>query len=77
MTIRKAVEWWSTVPVIHLNHPGGTDERQSSKWKSHGQLRAHDIPYFGKATDIAAEYLGKPAHVDKAHGKHYGFHAGA
>lgn len=77
VTIRKAVEWWSHVPVIHLNHPGGTDERQATLWKSHGELRAHDIPYWGKAADIAAKYLGKPAHVDVKHGEFYGLHAGA
>jgi hypothetical protein len=50
------VEWWSTVPVIQLNHPGGIDPAQQRKRKRHGQLKAHEIPYWGKAVDIAAKY---------------------
>jgi hypothetical protein len=71
VTSRKLVEWWSHVPVIHLNHPGGHDERQKDRWKSHGELRAHDIPYWGRATDIASEYLGAPAPVDSKHKETY------
>lgn len=56
ITVRKQVDWWSTCPIIHLNHPNGTDERQSTKLKSHGQLKALDIPYWGKASEIALRY---------------------
>ena len=56
ITLRKKIEWWSTCPIIHLNHPSGTDERQSKKWKAHGQLKALDIPFWGKASDIALRY---------------------
>lgn len=56
ITLRKLVEWWSTCPIIHLNHPDGTDGRQVNKFKLHGQLKAIMIPYWGKASDIAVRY---------------------
>jgi hypothetical protein len=77
VTNRKMVEWWSTVPVVQLNHPGGNDERQQEQHKAHGEIRAHDIPYWGKAREIAARYLGKPPHVDPLHGEVDGLSSGA
>lgn len=56
---RKAVEWFSTTPVIQLNHPSGTDPRQKHRWKKHGEIKAYDIPVWGKATDIVAHYYGQ------------------
>lgn len=56
ITLRNMQLWWSTTPIIHLNHVNGTDERQSTQWKTHGELKAIDIPYWGKASDIANEY---------------------
>jgi len=64
---RKSVEWWSTAPVVQLNHSSGIDVRQNQQRKEHGQLRAHDVPYWGKAVDIAAKYLGRPVEVPKKH----------
>jgi hypothetical protein len=58
VTPRKMVEWYSTVPIIQLNHPHGIDETQQRKWKKHGQLKAYDIPYWGKAEDIVRIYNG-------------------
>jgi hypothetical protein len=56
LTLRKMVEWWSTCPIIHLNHRDGTDGRQAATAKLHGQLKAYDIPFWGKAVDIARRY---------------------
>jgi len=56
LTLRKLVEWWSTCPIIHLNHRDGTDGRQAATAKLHGQLKAYDIPFWGKAVDIARRY---------------------
>lgn len=56
ITKRKLKEWWSTVPIIHLNHKEGTDGRQIAQAKLHGQLKAYEIPYWGKAADIAMRY---------------------
>ena len=62
---RPEVDWYSTCPVVQLNHPTGTDvghhKRDSdgrSMVKKHGQIKAFDIPYWGKATDIIKEYNG-------------------
>lgn len=58
VTHRKCMEWWSTTPVIQVNHPQGIDPAQQEQHKKHGQLKAHDIPYWGKAVDIVARYNG-------------------
>lgn len=60
---RDAVEWYSTVPIIQLNHPNGIDLSQQRKWKKHGQIKANDIPFWGKAKDIAGIYNGSKAWI--------------
>ena len=67
VTRRKSVEWWSTVPVVQLCHPTGSEAASRNSFKRHGQLKAHDIPYWGSSKTIASEYLGRPAVVDKKH----------
>jgi hypothetical protein len=52
------VEWYSTTPVVQVNHSGGIDETQQRQWKKHGQIKAYDIPHWGKATDIVEVYNG-------------------
>lgn len=62
LTPRNLVEWYSSVPVIQLNHPTGTDVGHSKRSdgrkmvKKHGLIQAYDIPYWGKATDILRYY---------------------
>lgn len=56
ITLRNMVLWWSTCPIIHLNHKEGTDDRQTAMYKLHGQLKAKEIPYWGKASYIANQY---------------------
>lgn len=56
VTDYKAVDWFSTVPVIQLNHPQGIDETQQRQWKKHGQIKAYHIPYWGKSRNIAKVY---------------------
>lgn len=56
VTVRKKAEWYSSTPIVQLNHPGGIDETQQRKWKKHGQIRAYNIPYWGKSKDIAEVY---------------------
>jgi hypothetical protein len=57
---RNKVEWWSTTPVVQLNHPSGSDIRQKTKWKSHGQLKAFDIPHWGKSSELVKRYTQHP-----------------
>lgn len=67
VTHRRAVEWYSTAPLVQLNHDDGIDPAQRVRRKMHGQLRAHDIPYWGKAVDIASVYLGHKTRVPRQH----------
>ena len=59
------VEWYCKNPIVMLNHPTGTDSgvypvRPDGRKmvKKHGQMKAYDIPYWGKATDIIKVYNG-------------------
>lgn len=56
VSLRGCVEWYSYGPIVQLNHPSGTDETQRRRWKRHGQIRAYDIPFWGKAKDIIRIY---------------------
>lgn len=56
VTVRKCEEWYGSNPIVQLNHLWGTDERQQTAWKKHGQIKAIEIPYWGKARDIVDVY---------------------
>jgi hypothetical protein len=56
VSIRNSTEWYSYGPIVQLNHTSGCDSTQQRKWKRHGQIRAYDIPYWGKASDIVRIY---------------------
>lgn len=54
VTVRKCVEFWSGIPVIHLNHDNGTDSLGHKK--KLGEYRALEIPYWGRAEDIVEHF---------------------
>ena len=54
VSLRNCTKWWATEPTIHINHPNGTDS--TSYRKRMGTFRAYDIPYWGSADKIIAEY---------------------
>ena len=54
VTERNLEKFYSDVPCIQLNHPNGTDSTQTRK--KMGQIKALDIPYWGKAEDIIKLY---------------------
>lgn len=56
VTSRNSVDWFCSNPIVQLNHPCGTDDRQKTRWKKHGQIKAIEIPHWGKATDIVRIY---------------------
>jgi len=64
VTVRECVEWYSHVPIIQLNHPTGSDTgdygmvKGRRMIKKHGQIKAYNIPYWGKAVDVIKEYSG-------------------
>jgi hypothetical protein len=47
---------WAEVPSIHINHIDGTDPLSNQTRKRPGQLKAHNIPYWGEAKEIVKEY---------------------
>lgn len=53
----KYVQFWTTEPVINLNHIHAIDPREQKKVKRMGYLRAFDIPIWGKAKDIAKKFV--------------------
>jgi len=55
---RNKVEFYSFGPIVQLNHVEAGEDRQRRKWKRHGQMRAYNIPYWGKAEDIVRKYNG-------------------
>lgn len=44
------------VPTVHFNPPNATDPLAKQHRKRLGQLKAYDIPYWGKAEDIISHY---------------------
>lgn len=56
ITQRKQVEFFSNISIIQLNHPEGTEQRQKEQRKAHAEIRAYDIPHWGKAENIQRYY---------------------
>lgn len=56
ITQRKQVEFFSNVSIVQLNHPQGTEQRQKEQRKAHAEIRAYDIPHWGKAENIQRYY---------------------
>jgi len=65
VTVRNCVEWYCHNPIVQLNHDAGTDNGSYGivngvhLIKKHGQMKAYDIPYWGKATEIIKKYKGE------------------
>jgi hypothetical protein len=59
VTPRKAVEWWCKFPSINLAHPAGASPTYigpTGVKRKEGELKAYDIPYWGKAAGIAEAF---------------------
>lgn len=57
ITRRKMVEYYSSNPIVQLSHDYGTEERQRKHRKAHAQIKAFDIPNWGRGIDIIQKYL--------------------
>jgi hypothetical protein len=57
ITLRKAVDFFSEVPIVQLSHPEGAEKRQQIMRKRHAEIKAYDIPYWGKVDDLRKHYL--------------------
>lgn len=56
ITLRKQVDFFSREPIVQLSHPSGTEDRQQIMRKRHAEIRAFDIPYWGKAENVVRHY---------------------
>lgn len=58
LPLHNCVQVWSKVPVIHLNHENGTEFKNAhhKRRKNPGEIRAFDIPDWGKAKDLVKQY---------------------
>lgn len=52
VTPRRSVEFYSETGIIQINHDKGTEDRQRRYRKRLGQVKAFDIPRWGRAADI-------------------------
>ncbi len=56
ITIRKSIEVFSEISVIQINHEMGIDDRAKRHRKGLGQIKAYDIPYWGKAEELIKNF---------------------
>jgi hypothetical protein len=56
ITLRQADEFFTTIPLVNLNHNLATDILQANRRKRHGTMRAYDIPHWGPASQLVKEY---------------------
>lgn len=56
VTPRKSVEWYSKIGLVQINHDDGTEDRQQRHRKDFGQIKAFDIPVWGRAEDLIKKY---------------------
>jgi len=55
--VRNCEEQYSKTSIIHFNHDSASEERQRNKRKSYGQIKAYDIPYWGRAEDLVKKFV--------------------
>ncbi len=59
VTRHKHVEWYCKMPSINLAHPSGVSPTYIGPHKrkrKEGEMKAVEVPYWGKAADIAEVY---------------------
>jgi hypothetical protein len=57
VTPRQAVEWYSSVPIVNMRHPGGLTTKQRKGYRmKHVRACAYDIPVWGKASALLAHF---------------------
>lgn len=53
---RKVHEFETTVAVVNIQHPFGSDEMQKNQRKRGGLIRAYDVPTWGKSADLIKKF---------------------
>jgi hypothetical protein len=54
---QKAIWFQTEISVVRIDHELGIDKLSQSHRKGMGILRAYDIPYWGKASDIVEKFV--------------------
>ena len=57
ITLRKSVEVFNDISVIMFNHEFGSEDRQKTRRKRMGPIRAYDIPHWGRASDLVKNFI--------------------
>lgn len=58
ITVRDVQEFETTVGIINFNHANASDDLQLRQRKSMGEIRAYDVPHWGKAEDLVKKFYG-------------------
>lgn len=53
---RKVQEFETTVSIINFNHSNASDDLQLRQRKNMGEIRAYDIPFWGKAENLVKKW---------------------
>lgn len=56
ITVRPVEEFETAVSIINFNHSNASDDLQQRQRKSLGEIRALDIPFWGKAEDLVKQF---------------------
>lgn len=57
VTLRKSIEVFSEVSIVQINHRNGSDHTQFRRSKNLGPIKAYDIPFWGKASELIKHYI--------------------
>lgn len=57
VTNRKMVEYTTTIGIVSLNHKFAIDDMEARGKKRMGKVRAVEIPFWGRVTDIAKKFI--------------------
>lgn len=57
VTVRKSVDFYSDISIIQFNHDHASERAQRHHTKKPGPVKAYDIPYWGKAEDLAKKFV--------------------
>ena len=56
ITLRKVEEFETTISIINFNHANASDDLQIRQRKSLGEIRAFDVPFWGKAEELVKKW---------------------
>ena len=57
ITLRDVEEFETTVSIINFNHSNASDDLQIRQRKSLGEIRAYDVPFWGRAENLVKKWI--------------------